>query len=126
MYAILSFMPSDELSDEKTLITYAQNAAKFLGYEVSIRKSKEMRRNRNGVLRRPFNGRIVLRVANEVVKKKLLDYSAISVGQNNGVKGFLWKAIVEANDHGARSFFLVPATFDDCFLGVSEAGVDQI
>ena len=78
-----------ELSDEKTLITHAQNAAKFLGYEVSIRKSKEMRRNRNGVLRRPFNGRIVLRVANEVVKKKLLDYSAISVGQNNGKE--VWK-----------------------------------
>ena len=78
-----------ELSDEKTLITHAQHAAKFLGYEVSIRKSQALRHNRNGVLRRPFNGRIVLRVANEVVKKKLLDYDAISVGQVNGKE--VWK-----------------------------------
>jgi hypothetical protein len=78
-----------ELSDEKTLITHAQNAAKFLGYEVYVRKSQALRHNRNGVLRRPFNGRIVLRVANEVVKKKLLDYNAISVGQANGKE--VWK-----------------------------------
>lgn len=78
-----------ELSDEKTLITHAQNPAKFLGYEVSIRKSQALRHNRNGILRRPFNGRIVLRVANEIVKKKLLDYDAISVGQANGKE--VWK-----------------------------------
>lgn len=78
-----------ELSNEKTLITHAQNPAKFLGYEVSIRKSQALRHNRNGILRRPFNGRIILRVANEIVKKKLLDYDAISVGQANGKE--VWK-----------------------------------
>lgn len=78
-----------ELSNEKTLITHAQKPAKFLGYEVSIRKSQALRHNRNGILRRPFNGRIVLRVANEIVKKKLLDYDAISVGQANGKE--VWK-----------------------------------
>jgi group II intron reverse transcriptase/maturase len=40
-----------ELSNEKTLITHAQDAAKFLGYEVSVRKSQALRRNRSGVLR---------------------------------------------------------------------------
>lgn len=78
-----------ELSDEKTLITHAQAPAKFLGYEVYVRKSQALRHNRNGVLRRPFNGRIVLNVSNETVKKKLLDYNAISVGQANGKE--VWK-----------------------------------
>jgi group II intron reverse transcriptase/maturase len=73
-----------ELSDEKTLITHAQDAAKFLGYEVYVRQSKSMKRNRNGVLRRPFNGRVVLRLASEVVKKKLLDYNAVHIDQING------------------------------------------
>jgi group II intron reverse transcriptase/maturase len=78
-----------ELSDEKTLITHAQTPAKFLGYEVYVRKSQALRHNRDGVLRRPFNGRIVLNVSNETVKKKLLDYNAISVGQANGKE--VWK-----------------------------------
>jgi group II intron reverse transcriptase/maturase len=78
-----------ELSDEKTLITHAQIPAKFLGYEIYVRKSQSLRHNRNGVLRRPFNGRIVLSVSSETVKKKLLDYDAISVGQANGKE--VWK-----------------------------------
>lgn len=66
-----------ELSEEKTLITHAQNPAKFLGYEIYVRKSQALRRNRNGILRRPFNGRIVLNVSNETVRRKLLDYDAV-------------------------------------------------
>lgn len=59
-----------ELSEEKTLITHAQNPAKFLGYEIYVRKSQAIRRNRNGVLRSPFNGRIVLNVSKETVRRK--------------------------------------------------------
>lgn len=35
-----------ELSEEKTLITNAQDSAKFLGYEISVRKSEAMKRNK--------------------------------------------------------------------------------
>lgn len=49
-----------ELSEEKTLITNAQDSAKFLGYEISIRKSEAMKRNKLGWLKRPFSGRIML------------------------------------------------------------------
>ena len=34
-----------ELSQEKTLITNAQTPAKFLGFEVSVRKSDAVKRN---------------------------------------------------------------------------------
>lgn len=78
-----------ELSEEKTLITHAQNPAKFLGYEVYVRKSQALRRNRNGVLRRPFNGRVVLNVSNETVRQKLLDYDAVCIRQVKGKE--VWK-----------------------------------
>ena len=48
------------LSDEKTLITHAENAAKFLGYEIFVRKSNDTKRSKYGVLRRVFNKRIQL------------------------------------------------------------------
>ena len=78
-----------ELSEEKTLITHAQNPAKFLSYEIYVRKSQAQRRNRNGVLRRPFNGRIVLNVSNETVRQKLLDYDAVYIKQVKGKE--VWK-----------------------------------
>jgi hypothetical protein len=78
-----------ELSAEKTLITHAQETAKFLGYNISVRKSTAMKRNRKGVLQRDFNGRVMLLLPMETVKKKLKDYDAISFEQINGNE--VWK-----------------------------------
>jgi group II intron reverse transcriptase/maturase len=78
-----------ELSAEKTLITHAQKTAKFLGYEISVRKSSAMKRNRKGVLQRDFNGRAMLLLPMETVKKKLKEYDAISLEQANGCE--VWK-----------------------------------
>ena len=58
-------------------------------YEIYVRKSQAQRRNRNGVLRRPFNGRIVLNVSNETVRQKLLDYDAVYIKQVKGKE--VWK-----------------------------------
>lgn len=78
-----------ELSAEKTLITHAQKTAKFLGYEISVRKSSAMKRNRKGVLQRDFNGRVMLLLPMETVKKKLKEYDAISFEQAKGCE--VWK-----------------------------------
>lgn len=43
-----------------------------------------MKRNRKGVLQRDFNGRVVLTLPIETVKKKLKEYDAISFEQANG------------------------------------------
>ena len=59
-----------ELSQEKTLITNAQTPAKFLGFEVSVRKSDAVKRNKNNVPARYYNGKIVLKVAIETVRNK--------------------------------------------------------
>ncbi len=78
-----------ELSDEKTLITHAQDKAKFLGYEIFIRKSDAVKRNRNGVLKRDFNGAVVLTLNSAVIQKKLTEYNALEVRNIDG-KDIWW------------------------------------
>lgn len=73
-----------EMSQEKTLITNAQKPAKFLGFEVSVRKSDATKRNKNNVPIRNFNGKVVLKVAIETVRNKLEEYSAIRYKMENG------------------------------------------
>ena len=52
-----------EMSREKTLITNAQDSAKFLGYEIYVRKDYATKRNSNGTVRRYFNGNVILHVS---------------------------------------------------------------
>ena len=84
-----------ELSDEKTLITHSEDSAKFLGYEISVRKSNGLKRNREGLLRRSFNGAVILKVNAETVEKKLEEYGAISYKTENGQKS--WVGIARRN-----------------------------
>lgn len=78
-----------ELSDEKTLITHAQDKAKFLGYEIFIRKSDAVKRNKDGVLKRDFNGAVVLTLSSAVIQKKLTEYNALEVRNIDG-KDIWW------------------------------------
>ncbi len=61
-----------ELSEEKTLITHARSeAARFLGYQVTINQKDEKRTlSRNGRDRRNINGKIGLQVPSDVIKAK--------------------------------------------------------
>ena len=78
-----------ELSDEKTLITNARKHAKFLGYDVFVRKSNETHRDKNGHLTRSLGHKIVLYVTTEVMRKKLLEYDALKIIVQNGKE--VWK-----------------------------------
>lgn len=78
-----------ELSDEKTLITHAKDKAKFLGYEIFIRKSDAVKRNKDGVLKRDFNGAVVLTLNSAVIQKKLTEYNALEVRNIDG-KDIWW------------------------------------
>ena len=73
-----------ELSDEKTLITHATEPAKFLGYEVYIRKSNQTKRDATGKPSRLFNNRIVLSITQEIIRKKLIEYQAVWFKKING------------------------------------------
>lgn len=61
-----------ELSEEKTLITHGNQPAKFLGFDVYIRKTNEAKRDKNGVLKRFYGNKVVLKVTTATMRKKLL------------------------------------------------------
>lgn len=73
-----------ELSSEKTLITHSEKAAKFLGYEISIRKSNQQKRDKLGRLSRVYGNKVYLRVTTEVIKKKLLELGVLQFKYHNG------------------------------------------
>ncbi|AMP97419.1 Group II intron-encoded protein LtrA [Pedobacter cryoconitis] len=70
-----------EMSEEKTLITSAQEPAKFLGYEITARRSMDHTRTRCGLQRRPWSGTIVLNLSYETVLKRLQSYNAVLITQ---------------------------------------------
>ena len=72
-----------EMSQEKTLITNAQEPAKFLGYEIMARRSMDHRHTRCGLQRRSWLGTIVLKVSYETVLKRLQSYDAVRITQVN-------------------------------------------
>ena len=68
-----------ELSDEKTLITHSSKRARFLGYDIYVRRSTATKRMKDGRLRRHLNGIVCLEAPSEVMRKKLLEYSAMTI-----------------------------------------------
>lgn len=82
-----------ELSDEKTLITNAKKTAKFLGYDIFVRQSNlQKRRKTDGVLMRSFKSKIVLKLNKATIRRKLLDYGAMTIAQRNGKEVWQHKA----------------------------------
>ncbi|MFR9542287.1 MAG: reverse transcriptase domain-containing protein [Rikenellaceae bacterium] len=81
-----------ELSTEKTLITNAQNPAKFLGFEIYIRKSNKTRRDMYGNPIRSLNGKVVLELNADVLRAKLLYYKAVKIRIRQGKE--VWESTV--------------------------------
>ena len=84
---IKNFLESElklELSDDKTLITHSQKAAKFLGYEVLVNRSNLAKRDNMGRLSRVYNKKVLLRISMETIKKKLLDFGVLEIKTHNG------------------------------------------
>lgn len=84
-----------ELSDEKTLITYSEKSAKFLGYEIYVRKSNLTKRDSKGRIRRAFNKKVYLKLTTDVMKKKLLEYGALEIKTHNSKEQWKPRARVQ-------------------------------
>lgn len=78
-----------ELSEEKTLITNAHDAARFLGYDVVIAKNDSRKADKHGHTRRARNGKVKLYVPQERWQKRLLDYKALEIKYQNGQEIFV-------------------------------------
>ena len=64
-----------ELSEEKTLITHARTeAAKFLGYEVTVIHNDNKRTGQKSLKRRSVNGNIGLRVPRRIIEENSKNY----------------------------------------------------
>ena len=79
-----------ELSEEKTLITNAQDKAKFLSFDIYVRKSNLCKRDKLGRLVRNYTGRVVLEVSTEKIRNKLLDCKIVKMTYHRGKE--VWKA----------------------------------
>ncbi|MCE7044063.1 reverse transcriptase/maturase family protein [Dyadobacter sp. CY312] len=67
-----------ELSEEKTLITHSETAAKFLSYQVNVKKSNLTKRDpKSGRLEKIYNKRVVLKMPEDRMKTKLVEYGAV-------------------------------------------------
>ena len=84
-----------ELSDEKTLITHSEKSAKFLGYEIYVRKSNLTKRDSKGRIRRAFNKKVYLKLTTDVMKKKLLEYGVLEIKTHNGKEQWKPRARVQ-------------------------------
>lgn len=80
------------LSDEKTKITHTEKPARFLGYDITVSRSQDIKRTKNGSLRRVHNGTVKLKVPHAKWANKLLEYRAIRISKDETGKE-RWKAI---------------------------------
>lgn len=80
------------LSVEKTKVTHSAERARFLGYDISVSRSQDIKRKKNGVKARLYTGVVNLYVPHEKWETKLREYGAIRIIRNPDGKD-LWKAI---------------------------------
>jgi group II intron reverse transcriptase/maturase len=78
-----------DLSHEKTLITNSRDKASFLGYDIQIRRSQELKRDKNGTKVRKFNNSVNLLMPKQKWINKLFDLGVIKIGSD----GKTWKSI---------------------------------
>ena len=68
-----------EMSEEKTLITHSKKKARFLGFDIAIKRNNTPKRNNKGILKRAYNNVVKLYVPKEVWVKKLIEYRALLI-----------------------------------------------
>ncbi|MGM0788900.1 group II intron reverse transcriptase/maturase [Bacillus infantis] len=71
-----------ELSQEKTLITNTKDKARFLGYDVSVSRNQSFKRDKNNVLKRSFNFKVLLQLPKEKWVNNLLEKGALKINNN--------------------------------------------
>ena len=67
------------LSMEKTKVTHSSKVFRYLGYDISVSRSKDTKRNKDGTLRRAWYGRVSLRMPHEKWQAKLQEYKAFQI-----------------------------------------------
>lgn len=79
------------MSEEKTKITHSAELVRFLGYDLTVSRSKDLARDKNGFYKRSWNGQVKLYVPHEKWYNKLLEYGAMYIKKCKDQKE-IWKA----------------------------------
>jgi len=80
------------LSDEKTKITHSSELVRYLGYDFTVSRSKDVKRLGNGKLQKVWYGVVNLYVPHEKWLNKLVEYKALQIKTDNSGKE-KWKGI---------------------------------
>ena len=80
-----------EMSEEKTKITHSSEKVRYLGYDFNIIHSKNMKRDKNGSMKRPWYGKVFLYVPKEKWIQKAMDKGAIQVKLNKSTGKEQWR-----------------------------------
>ncbi|MCL2774922.1 MAG: reverse transcriptase domain-containing protein [Oscillospiraceae bacterium] len=80
------------LSDEKTKVTHSGELIRYLGYDFTVSRSKDVKRSENGDLQRTIYGRVLLYVPYDKWFGKLQEYKAFKIVKDNDGKE-KWKAL---------------------------------
>lgn len=79
-----------EMSDTKTKVTHTGDKARFLGYDITVSRSQDLRKSAGGYKIRSHAGVVKLLVPREKWVGKLLEYNAIKIKINeNGKERFV-------------------------------------
>jgi len=67
------------LSEEKTKVTHSSDLVRYLGYDFTVSRSRDVKKNANGDLQKYWYGRVKLYVPHEKWVNKLREYQALKV-----------------------------------------------
>ena len=84
------------LSEEKTKITHSSELISYLGYQFTVQRNKDVKRDSSGVLRRMWYGKVVLYVPHDKWVQKLKEYQAFKIVAGNDGKE-RWKPLHRGN-----------------------------
>jgi hypothetical protein len=80
------------LSDEKTKVTHSSDLIRYLGYDFTMSRSNDVKRNEKGVLQRHWSGVVRLYLPHEKWVNKLQEYKAYKIVKDEIGKE-KWKSI---------------------------------
>ena len=79
------------LSMEKTKVTHTSNRARFLGYDITVSRSQDIKRKKDGSKARVYSGVVKLYVPHDKWEDKLLECGAIRIKKDKATQKEHWQ-----------------------------------
>ena len=88
-----------ELSDEKTKITHSAEKARFLGYDVSVRRNNQLKRRKDGIVQRTLNNTVSLTIPlQEKIEAFVIKNGIAKIGKDGKLQSIHRNAVLRNTD----------------------------